>query len=188
LTITISRELGSGGTAIGREVAGRLGYRFVWREAINEAAQRAGARDVALAAIDDLGLLGLRPTRNARRPYRQAVADIMAEMAGEGHVVIVGRAGQVILADRSSVFHVRIVRSLEARVECLVARHGICSRAARAQVAASDRNRAAYLRREYGVDWNDPKLYDLMMRTYRVSIVAAADAICTMLQDEVTEN
>jgi hypothetical protein len=59
--ITISRQMGSLGREISEEIARSLNYRVVWREVINEAAKRAGAPDVALATIDELDLLGIRP-------------------------------------------------------------------------------------------------------------------------------
>ena len=40
--ITISREFGSGGRTIGREVAKRLGYGFYDRELVEEVAKRSG--------------------------------------------------------------------------------------------------------------------------------------------------
>ena len=59
--ITISRQMGSRGRQIAFIVAETLGFTLVWRELINEAARRTGTPEVALAAIDELGLLGICP-------------------------------------------------------------------------------------------------------------------------------
>jgi len=183
--ITISRQLGSLGTQIARDVADQLGYRMVWREVINEAARRAGAPEVALATIDDLGLLGLRPSRQALRAYQQAVRAVMEDLVAEGRVVIVGRAGQVILADRSDVLHVRIIAPTQVRVERIASLQDIRTGAARARVKQSDHTRRDYLQRTYHVDWNDPQLYDLVLNTERMTAALAADLICQVLRELV---
>lgn len=176
--ITISRELGSLGTWIAREVADTLGYKMVWREVINEAATRAGAPDVALAMIDDLDLLGLRPSTKQRRAYREAVHRVIEELAEAGDVVIVGRAGQVVLGHRPCVLHVRIIAPFDLRVQRLIERNRIAAEAVRARIKESDHTRRTYLRQNYHVDWNDPELYDLVINTARCLAPVAASLIC----------
>ncbi len=186
--ITLSREMGSLGTAIARRVADSLGYRFVWREVINRAASRAGAPEVALAEIDDLDLLGVRPTFRQRRAYRECVRQVIEELAAQDDVVIVGRAGQVVLRDAPNVLHVRVVAPRELRIRRTASRQRISLEAARAQVQESDRSRRAYLRRAYYVDWNAIELYDLVINTRRLTVVASAGLIIHALgQDSPLE-
>lgn len=167
--VTISRKLGSLGTQIARCVADDLGYRLVWREVINQAARQSGAPEVALAVIDDLDLFGLRPSYRARQAYREAVKAVLEEMAEEGSVVILGRAGQVVLKRRPDVLHVRVIAPLELRIQRVAERQGIPEAAARAQVENSDSSRRNYLRRYHHVDWDDPELYDLVINTANLS-------------------
>jgi cytidylate kinase len=151
---------------------------MVWREVINEAARRAGALEVALAAIDDLGLLGLQPSPEALAAYERAVCEVMEDLVAAGEIVIIGRAGQVILADCPDVLHVRVVAPPEVRMGRIASRQGIPAAAARAQMEESDRSRCAYLRQTYDVAWNDPQLYDLVLNTRRMTVESAADLIC----------
>ena len=176
--ITISRQLGSQGTEVAKRVASSLNYRLVWRELINEAAMRSGAPDVALATIDDLGLLGISPSLSGHKAYIDAVKSVMEELAGEGNVVIVGRAGQMILRGRPNVLHVQIVAPMDTRVERVARNQNITLEGARAQVEASDSHRKKYLKRFYHVNWEDSSLYDLTINTARLNIDAAADLIC----------
>lgn len=179
--ITVSRQLGSLGTQIARGVAQRLDYRMVWREVINEAARRAGAPEAALAMIDDLGLLDVELRPEARRAYEQAVREVMEDLALEGDVVIVGRAGQVILADRSDVLHVRVIAPMRLRVERIAAMQNIPTAAARAQVEQSDRTRRDHLQGYHGVDWDDPQLYDLVLNTAGLTVEGCVDLVCQTL-------
>lgn len=175
--ITISRQLGSQGLEVARACAGLLGFEVVWREVINQAALRSGAPEMALAAIDELGLLKLNPAPEASRAYHAAVQQVVTELADQGSIVILGRAGQVILRGRADVLHVRILAPLEVRVQRLSKLRNISQTAAQAQIKASDRHRKAYLKQHYQVDWNDPELYDLIINTAHLPPQTAAALI-----------
>lgn len=176
--ITISRQLGSLGEEVALAVADRLGYRVVVRELITQAARRAGRPELALATIDDLGLLGLKPSEQDRRAYQEAVRQVMHELAEAGGVIIVGRAGQVILSDLPQVLHVKIIAPAELRAERLAESQGISLAHAREQVKTSDRTRKEYLQRYYRVRWDDPQLYDVIINTARMSPDEAACLVC----------
>jgi cytidylate kinase len=179
--ITISRQMGSLGRQVAEQIARCLNYRVVWREVINEAASRAGVPEVALATIDELDLLGLRPSAEDRKAYHKAVREIVNELAREGNIVIVGRAGQVILRGRPGVLSVRIYAPLELRVARTAQRHNVSEDAARAQVLASDKARTNYLKRYYASRWDDPDLYDVMINTEHLSVENAALVVCKAL-------
>jgi cytidylate kinase len=175
--ITVSRQLGSLGSIVAQQAAERLGYRIVEREVINQAALRAGAPEVALAMIDELHLLGLCPSEEACQAYIQALQMVMEDLADGGNIVIVGRAGQVILADRPETLHVRLIAPLQLRVERIAQRRNISLQAARAQVTASDRCRKKFLKRFYQRDLDDPEQYDLIINTARFTCEAAVNII-----------
>jgi cytidylate kinase len=177
-TITISRQMGSLGCQIAFTVAETLGFRLVWRELINEAARRSGTPEVALAAIDELRLLGICPSPKACRAYHQAVKEIMHELAEQGNTVILGRAGQVILGNRGDTLHIRLIAPLSKRIARIAERMGITEERAKAQVEASDRYRSDYLRRFYRTNWENPELYNLVINTGSLEIDQAAELIC----------
>lgn len=182
--ITFSRQLGSLGFQVAKAVAERLNYRLVWRDLINQAAIRAGAPEVALAMLDEFNLLGIAPTQQQFKDYIRVVGQVIRELADEGKIVIVGRAGQVLLQDDPRILHVRVVAPIEVRVERLVSARGILLESARAQIQASDRARKNYLRRFYHVNWEDSNLYDIILNTGRISVAAAADTIYQIAQLE----
>jgi cytidylate kinase len=180
--ITISRQMGSLGCQVAEETARRLGYKLVWREIINQSALRAGVPEVALATIDELDLLGLRPSRADQQAYHRAVRHYLGELAEEGNVVIVGRAGQVILKDQPGVLHVRIIASEEIRISRTASEKSVSVDKARVIVEKSDESRARYLRRNYHAELDDPSLYDLVINTDRLLVPEAADLICAAIE------
>jgi CMP/dCMP kinase len=180
-TITISRQMGSLGGEIARQLGELLGYRVIVRELINQAARRAGAPETALAAIDELGLLGLCPSEEACLAYRQAVETVMHELAAEGGAIIIGRGGQIILKNRQDVFHVRVIAPAGLRAERVAQRYKISLRAACAQIGVVDQFRRNYLKRFYNARWDDPELYDVVINTARLNAPEAAASIASAL-------
>jgi cytidylate kinase len=177
-TITISRQLGSLGDEVAGAVADKLNYRVVSRDLINQAAIRCGAPEMALAIIDDLGLLSIHPSVRARRAFLETIDKVVKEINDEGKVVIVGRAGQMILRSYPGVLHVKVIAPSEVRARRIASQLGIPLQAAVAQIAASDRSRRNYLKRYYHARWDDPELYDLIVNTGRLLPEKAADTIC----------
>lgn len=175
--ITISRQMSSQGDELAVQVARRLGWRTISRELINKAAQAAGAPQVALAEIDELDLLGLRPSPQEWRAYREQVEGIIQVLAEVGDIVIVGRGGQMVLWDWPEVLHVRVVAPLERRVAWLQAAESLSPQAAEARLIQSDKRRSGYLQRSYKVNANDPTLYHLMINTGFFELSQAVDLV-----------
>lgn len=176
--ITISRQTGSQGEEIGKLVSEKLGYRLVCREIINQAAVRAGAPAVALSIIDDLGIFGLAPSIDEIQAYHYSVQQVIEELARQDNIVIIGRAGQVILSKYPNTLHTLIIADSEVRAERLAQRQNISRKSALAQVSASDRSRRSYLKRYYNINWLDSLLYDLVINTNTIPPECAAELIC----------
>lgn len=111
----------------------------------------------------------LPPVAPTLESYVAMLGDVVRAIADEGHVVIVGRGAQVILAGRPDAFHVRVTAPFPVRVTRVQQRTGQPRPQAAERVRASDQARAEYLRRFYHVDWRDPLLYDIVINTERVS-------------------
>lgn len=180
--ITISRQMGSLGNMVAEEIARCLNYQLVWREVINEAARRAGVPEVALATIDELDLLGLRPTAEDMDAYHAAVHEIMQEIYQKNNAVIVGRAGQVILRGEANALHVRVFAPFELRAARIAERHSVSLENARKQIKVSDQNRTRYLKRFYNARWDDAELYDVLVNTEHITPAIAARVVCKALE------
>ena len=175
--VTISRQYGCGGSSFAQELSKKFGFKLIWREVINKAAIQIGAPDVALAMIDELGLLGLCPDEKTCDAYIKAVDKVMHEYAVAGKTIIVGRASQVILKGFDGALHLRVIASGEKRVANLIERKKINAKSAKAQIEKSDSYRREYLQKFYHIDWNDPTLYDLTINMDRLTIKQALDIV-----------
>jgi cytidylate kinase len=175
--VTISRQLGSEGNAVAAAVAGKLKAPLLGRDLINEAARRAGVPECALAALDDLGLLGVRPSKEARRAYRQSLGRVVREVAESGHAVIVGRNAQVILRGWPNVLHVHITAPEPVRLQRVMARYRCSEEVARARIRAADAVRARVFRSIHEFKGDDAACCDLVLNMAKFSIDEAAELI-----------
>lgn len=180
--ITISRQMGSQGDELALHVAQHLGWRLVQRNLINQAALGAGVPHMALADIDELGLLNLRPSAKEWKAYQNQVEGIIRYWADQGKVVIVGRGGQMVLQGRPEVFHIRVIAPIEMRVAQLQQQETISAESARARLEASAKTRARYLQRSYGVQLDDPTLYHLTVNTGLLGLPQAANLVVRVVQ------
>ncbi len=107
--------------------------------------------------------------------FLQATVD---RLRRRDRVIIVGRGGQAILRDAPDTLHVRTVAPLEKRIQVVVERQNLRTRKeARELIQKSDRRRAAYLRDNYHLNWDDPALYHVVVNTGRTSLESAARII-----------
>jgi cytidylate kinase len=107
---------------------------------------------------------------------------IITAAANTGHVVIVGRGGQVLLADERDVLHIRVVAPLELRVAYVARREGLDPDAARRRVQAKDRARTRYMKTQYHSQHEDPHLYDLEINSAVLDLDSAVDLICLAVE------
>jgi hypothetical protein len=126
------------------------------------------------------------PMSLSMREYVRVVGLVIRDLAHDGDVIIVGRGGQMVLRDTPGTLHVRVIASFAQRIERLMARREIGGREATAQLRASDRARANYLRRYHGVGWQNPRLYHLMLNTDDIPLsvaIAAGVGACRALDE-----
>lgn len=171
---TISRQYGSGGSNLAIKLAELSGYQLVWRELINQAAIKIGSPDMALAVIDELGLLGIRPDDETYLKFKESISQVVTEIAHRGKVVIVGRASQLILTGFPNCLHLKIISDLETRIKKIQLSKNVNEKAAKAQIEKSDQNRQNFIKKFYQEDWNDPSLYDLTINTSHLDLDSIA--------------
>jgi cytidylate kinase len=92
-------------------------------------------------------------------------------------VVIVGRGGQAILRDKKDVFHVRVIASLEHRLEVVMKQMGFDQNSAAKLIRQNDKRQTRFIRHCYGVDWDDATLYHLIVNTGEMGVELSAKII-----------
>lgn len=101
-------------------------------------------------------------------------AETMLKLAAVGHVILIGRGGNVVTARLPDVFHVRLVAPLEKRIEHAHKHYDMTKEEAREFCRTEDIGRARYLKQHFNADINDPLLYHMIINTGQVGFDAAA--------------
>jgi len=102
--------------------------------------------------------------------YRDMICKIISELGQRPNVVIVGRGGQCILQEQSDVINIRIVANMPDRIARLKKENpDLSDEKARKQIEAMDKKSQEYIKFYFKQDWNDPKLYDIVINTSRIS-------------------
>lgn len=199
--ITISREYGSGGGEIAARLAKRLGWQLIDHALVERVASELGTSLEEAEAHDEQGEGVIERLLNSMQyiypeytasasstallsddvAYRETANKIVRAAAAHGHVVIVGRASQVILADRRDVLHVRIIAPFEQRVAYVMQREGVDRHTAEARIRRKEHERAKYLEREYHHKPDEAPLYNLILKMSRLDLESAVDIICSTL-------
>ncbi len=203
--ITISRQYGSGGGEIGTRLAARLNWRLIDHELVAQVARELGITERTAEAHDEYteGFIARLLSRQAVYPltpaveyaaeltpyhhaeehrYQETLRHVVETAADSGQVVIIGRASQVILAQRRDVLHVRVVAPFQARIAYVAVREGLDEASARARVELKDRDRSRYLQTVYHHHVDDPMLYDLVINTGVLSLDKAVELIFQALE------
>jgi cytidylate kinase len=180
--LTVSRECGSGGAEIARQIAERLGWTLLDAKILTDVA-RAARVDIRTVAEKDERVESWFHWLNKNAMRAAAVsaglkidkaelfdAETMAAFTREaieqaytkGDCVIVGRGSQCILAGRTGAFHVFIYGSAARRLR------RIADRIKEGEdpvtvMRAVDERREQYIARFYDKYWREPHLYDLMI-------------------------
>jgi cytidylate kinase len=190
--LTISASYGAGGSWVGPEVAERLGWRFVDRAIPVQVAERlavpvehAHTHDEAAAPRFTRLLARLPNTSGVVVPeatspeFCRETEHLLIEAAGAGVVVVLGRAGAIVLRDRPGAFHVRLDGPAEARVFQAMRVEEIDEDEARRRQRNSDRARTEYVKHFYRCDPRDPRHYHLVLDSTAVPLPTCVELIVT---------
>ncbi len=182
--ITISRQAGTDGTELARAVAEALGFQLWDQELVQRIAERTGAPEVLLRAVDERSrnvieellagiLMGDVATEGE---YLAQLMRVVHALAHHGDAVIVGRGAQFVLAPESAL-RVRLVAPVGVRLRKLATSRKLSDAAAQSELEKIDRERLHFVRHHYHRDASDPSAYDLVVNVGSISASAAVEVI-----------
>lgn len=194
--VTVSAAYGAGGALVGPRLAERLGAEFFDRALPAEVAERlaipleeANARDESIGGVLSRMAMRLAPIGLAfgaetapdavdEEAYRRTTEAIIREHAADGALVVLGRAGALVLHNDPRALHVRLDGPRERRVEQASRLGGEAERATvEKRLDETDRAREAYVRHFYHADPHDPALYHLTIDSTAMPLEAVVDII-----------
>jgi cytidylate kinase len=177
--ITISRGSYSRGKQVAETVAQRLGYACISRDnIIEEASDEFNIPEIKLVrAIHDAPSILDRFTYGKERFVAYFQAALLGHLQKD-NAVYHGLAGHFFLKGVSHVLRVRIIADMEDRVREEMNREGISEKEAFQILKKDDEERKKWSRNLYGIDTDDPSLYDVVIHIKTITVEDVADIIC----------
>ena len=199
--ITISREFGSGGRTIGRQVAEKLGYKFYDAEIIERVIEKSGLSREIVEKYDEyathkssfLYSIAINSANASADSYHGtsfasqvhiAQIKVINEIAEEGNCVIIGRGADYILRDRADVLNVFVYADMKFKCDRVLSLYGETDKKIEDRIKDKDTKRRVFYRsfamREWGVYQN----YHMMLDSGIIGLDRCADMICDVVSAE----
>jgi hypothetical protein len=180
--ITVEREYGSQGAEYAHHLASRLGWKLIDSCLIEDVAQKAGVAPTLVKRCDEridpwfyrfgkafwLGSLEQHPEHPKvfdSGQMTEFVKSYVQEQAAKGSCVVLGRGAACMLSRSPGAYHVFVYASMPRKIRWFEEKFPDHAKEAEREIVATDRRRAEYIRRFHQREWDDRKLYHLMMNS-----------------------
>jgi cytidylate kinase len=204
-TITIARQMGSGGSYVGQIIAQRLKLRYVDREVLNLAAQALGVEEIAVEANSERlvslwekifgGLTFLTPeSRYIPPPVRtfsdkelfQKQVEAIKLIAARENAVIVGYGGALVLPCHSRMVNLYFHAPLRHRIKRVLEIYNLNdAEEARQMIEESDEMRRKYFTQMTGRDWACADNYHLCVDTSLLPLQDLSEKLVRFIENRL---
>lgn len=184
--ITIARGFGSGGKAIGSQLAEELGVPCYAKQLIDMASEYSGINKQLFAEVDEK-LRGSYAMKHLMKiPYTYVVepsdkeftsdinlfniqSEIIRELAKTESFVVIGKCADYVLKDVPNVISVYIEAPEKDCISTVMDRMQVSESRAKELVYKTDKYRSDYYKYyTRGKNWRDPLNYDLTLNSSKV--------------------
>jgi len=199
IVITVARELGSGGSYVGQQVARRLGYAYIDREILQQAGKELGLDETELEGRDErlqsfwdklISVFALGGVDGIYAPPPRWVSDeqlveterrLICELAAKGSCVVLGRGGFHLLRGRAKLLNVFVHAPLSFRIQRVMSIYRAKSkREAAEMIDRSDQERTRYIQFFTGLDRFDARNYHITIDTGLIDFTTAEEMIASL--------
>ena len=182
LIITIGREYGSGGHAIGEMLAEKLGIGFYDAEIIQHLSEKKGIKKETLSKYDEKPspVLMNRSVRGYSTSLEEAVAEMQFKMirkiaaSGESFVLI-GRCGETVLSKYDCLIRLFVLGDMDSRITRIMKRKRVSRKEAQKLIKTTDKRRKAYHNYYSDGKWGDSRTYDLTINSSCLGVEGTAE-------------
>ncbi len=196
--ITFSRQFGSGGRSIAREVAERLGYACYNEELVEMVAKETGfdpsyivdageyapGKSLLSYALSSASTHSGSHNLSASDYLWSAQCRIINELAEKGNCVIVGRCANYILRERTDCLNVFIYADDSYRQKRILELYGEREDSAEKRINDKDTRRKVNYKYFTGKSWGDMRNYHLCLDSSAIGHDTCVDIIASLAQKE----
>ncbi len=189
--ICISRELGVGARVIARRLSEELGCTILGRDTIDHVAEDLHAQRRLVDALDERGRASLErwvegylhgsPVEYDE--YARSLIKVFRAAAEKGNVIFLGRGAAFVLG-LENAFCVRLVAPLERRITQLMTYESMSRIQAQELIHKRDAEQAAFTRKVFHRDINDPLAFHLTLNLHKMDLEQAVQLILSTMSME----
>ena len=190
--VTISRQFGSGGRTVGKQLAARLGIPCYDQELIEKLAQASGFTPEMVAkqqeaspysshwafALSEVQFMGA----SIQDQLWQLQRKIILELAEKESCVIVGRCADVILKDHADCLTAFIHAKKAKRAKRIVEVYGETEVAIEKRIRDKDKRRAVYYEFYTGQTWGLAENFHVALDSGELGIERCVDILANLYQ------
>ena len=183
--IAMTREMGSLGKDVASALSTRLGKPVVHHEIIDQLANKMRLRKSHVVRfLDGKANIWERLTTDKTSLSIYTADETMALAEADSVSVIRGWGSAHLLRPIQHVICVRVCAPMKVRVQRMMARLNSDDEAfITNEIKLSEEAHGAITRRHFGVNWQDPEQYDLVLNTERVSIDECVDQVMALVKN-----
>ena len=189
VTITISREYGSGGRYIGQLVADKLGIKLYDKEFVEKLAVETGLSKEYIEnneqkrnALDTLNNGYYFGMNNSDELFIKE-SELIKEIASKEPCVIIGRCADFILKDKKNVIKIFVYSSMEDKVKRAIKFYGLDEKTANKEIKRINKLRSSHYKYYTEKEWRDNSNYDICINSDTLGVEKSAELICNMIEE-----
>lgn len=180
--IAMTREMGTLGKDVASGVAQKLGLRLIYHELVDTLAEDLHVDRGSVTRLVDGGANLADRWKVDTSALTVFTAELILDIALQGNVVIRGWGATYLLRPIPHIPCIRVSAPLALRIKCMMQRMGTDDYArVLHEIRRSDAAHARILRSQFGANYEDPWLYDLVLNTERDSVDFCVDEIIGMV-------
>jgi cytidylate kinase len=200
ISITINRQLGSGGAYVGQQLADKLGYKYLDHELLRKAAESLHYSEDEIDPIEErnqsfweYALFNqqfncfnyIPPVFNFPTSLElyEKESKIISDCAQKDNCVIVGRCASYILKDNPNNFSIFLYADKALRQKRIEELYNLPPQEAKKRIEKSDIERRKYYNSYTGMDWTDATQYHLSINTGRIELDKAVSLILNYITE-----
>jgi CMP/dCMP kinase len=179
--ITISREHGSLGSKIAKQLAKKLGFSFWDQNIVHIIAKNSGLNQTLTESLDEKSnsmiddlITGIMLGKEAtERGYIEQLLKAIHTINKHKNAVIVGRGSQFILKD--TAFKIRIVSPEKTRVKTLQKNNQQSEKQAKEELLTTDKERISFHQKHFQANITNPIHYNICLNSTGLEIDQAVE-------------
>lgn len=183
-TITISRESGSQGYEVAKQLCQETGFDLFHHEIVdamvetskNNRALLETLDERSMNIVDDIVSNFVNEHHLWTDDYSKLLLQILTTIGNHGNAIILGRGANCVLHNQN-ILRVRIVAPMDFRCDYIQKSRDLTSEDAQKYMISTDSNRSAFVKRYFNCDATDPSNYDLILNTGTLSVEKAVKII-----------